>query len=159
LTNTDEKAPSMLRVTVELLPGGRESGRRVLATAKIGRVESGTPADYRVELREDVLGDIGTATLRAYPRLSSTIWDLVARAVAVTLIGREELPPRPQPLDIPVRSAGGISYVRLREIPEPAASLFRKRIELSTRPLVERDPRPMDCAYAWDWLDFLAGRR
>ena len=27
--------------TVELLPGGRENGRRVLATAKIGRVGSG----------------------------------------------------------------------------------------------------------------------
>jgi hypothetical protein len=149
----------MLRVTVELLPGGRESGSCVLATAKIGRVESGTLADYRVELQEDVLGDIGTATLSAYPRLSGTIWDLVARSVAVALPGREELPPRPQPLEVPIHSAGGTSYVRLREIPEPAASLFRKRIEFSTRPLIESDPQPMDCAYAWDWLDFLAGRR
>ena len=149
----------MLRITVELLPGGRESGRRVLATARIGRLESGTPADYQVELQEDVLGDVGAATLRAYPRLSSTIWDLVARAVSVALTGREELPPRPRPLDVPVHNAGGISYVRLREIPEPAASLFRKRIKFSTCPLIEEDPQPMDCAYAWDWLDFLDGHR
>ncbi|WP_312892377.1 MULTISPECIES: hypothetical protein [Paraburkholderia] len=144
---------------MELLPGGRESGRRVLATAKIGRVESGTAADYRVELQEDALGDIGAATLRTYPRLSSTIWDLVARAIAVALTGREELPPRPQPLNVPIHHAGRTSYVRLREIPEPAASLFRKRIEFSTRPLIEEDPQPMDCAYSWDWLDFLAGRK
>jgi hypothetical protein len=149
----------MIRVTVELLPDGRESGRRVLATARIGRLESGTPADYLVELHEDVLGDVRTATLRAYPRLSSTIWDLVARAVTVALTGREELPPRPQPLDVPVHNVGALPYVRLREIPEPAASLFRKRIEFCTRPLIEEDPQPMDCAYAWDWLDFLAGNR
>jgi len=91
------------------------------------------------------IGDVGTATLCAYPRLWSTIWDWVVRAVAVALTGREELPPRPQPLDVPVHDAGGISYVRLREIPEPAASLSRKRIEFSTRPLVEQDPQPMDC--------------
>lgn len=149
----------MLRVTVELLPGGRESGRRVLATAKIGRVKSGTLADYRVALQEDVLGDIAAATLHAYPRLSSTIWDLVARAVAVALTGREELPPRPQPLNVPIHHAGSTSYVRLREIPEPAASLFKKRIQFSSRPLIEEDSQPMDCAYSWDWLDFLAGRR
>ena len=149
----------MLKVTVELWPGGRESGSRVLATAKIGRIKNGALADYRVELQEDVQGEIATATLRDYPRYASSIWDLVARAVAVALTGKEELPPRPQQLDVPVHAVGNTSYVRLREIPEPARSLFQKRIAYSTRPLIDEDPEPMDCAYAWDWRDFLAGDR
>jgi hypothetical protein len=147
----------MLRVTVELWPGGRESGRRVLATANIGRIKNGALADYKVELHEDVQGEIGTAALHDYPRYASSLWDLVARAVAVALTGKEELPPRPQQLDVPIHAAGNTTYVRLREIPEPARSLFKKRIAYSTRPLIEEDPEPLDCAYAWDWRDFLAG--
>ncbi|MFM0367067.1 hypothetical protein [Paraburkholderia sediminicola] len=149
----------MLRVTVELWPGGRESGRRVLATANIGRVKNGALADYKVELHEDVQGETGAATLHDYPRYASTIWDLVARAVAVALTGKEELPPHPEQLDVPIHAVGNTSYVRLREIPEPARSLFQKRIAFSTRPLIDEDPEPMDCAYAWDWHDFLGGVR
>ena len=149
----------MLKVTVELWPGGRESGSRVLATAKIGRVKNGALADYRVELQEDVQGEIGAATLDDYPRYASTIWDLVARAVAVALTGKEELPPRPQQLDVPIHTVGNTSYVRLREIPEPARSLFQKRIAFSTRPIIDEDPEPMDCAYGWDWRDFRGGGR
>ncbi|MFM0152886.1 hypothetical protein PQQ82_09470 [Paraburkholderia sediminicola] len=148
----------MLKVTVELWPGGRESGSRVLATAKIGRIKSGSLADYKVELSEDPHGKI-CGSLNDYPRYASTLWDLVARAVAVALTGKEELPPRPQQLDVPIRISGNTSYVRFREIPEPAQSLFKKRIEYSTRPFIEEDPMPMDCAYAWDWRDFLDGGR
>jgi hypothetical protein len=149
----------MLKVTVEIWPGGRESGRRVLATANIGRVKNGALADYRVELNEEPHGKI-CGSLQDYPRYSVTLWDLVARAVAVALTGKEELPQRPQQLNVPVHtSSGNTPYVRLREIPEPARSLFEKRMAYSTRPVIEEDPRPMDCVYAWDWTDFLAGRR
>lgn len=61
----------MLKVTVEIWPAGRESGRRTLATADIGRIRNGALADYRVKLHEDVQGDIGTAnfwSIRAVPQ-------------------------------------------------------------------------------------------
>jgi hypothetical protein len=148
----------MLKVTVELWPGGRESGSRVLATAKIGRIKNGSLADYKVELSEDPHGKICGA-LEDYPRYAASLWDLVARAVAVALTGKEELPPRPQPLDVSIHTAGDLRYVRLREIPEPAYSLFSKRIAYSTRPVIEEDANPMDCVYASDWLDFLGGTR
>jgi hypothetical protein len=148
----------MLKVTVELWPGGLENGSRVLATARIGRIKDGSLADYRVELSEEPHGKI-CGTLEDYPRYSVTLWDLVARAVAVALTGKEELPPRPQQLDVPVRTSGNTAYVRLREISEPARSLFEKRMTYSARPVIEEDPQPMDCVYAWDWTDFLAGRR
>jgi hypothetical protein len=147
----------MLKVTVEIWPSGRESGRRVLATARIGRIKDGSPADYRVELSEEPHGKICGA-LEDYPRYATSLWDLVARAVAVALTGKEELPQRPQQLNVPVRtSSGDTPYVRLREIPEPARSLFEKRMVYSTRPVIEEDPIPMDCVYSWDWFDFLAG--
>jgi len=149
----------MLKVTVEILPEGRKSGRRVLATAKIGRVRSVSLADYRVGLSEEPHGKI-CGSLNDYSRYASSLWDLVARSVAVALTGKEELPPRPQQLDVPVRtSSGNTPYVRLREIPKPARSLFQKRVAYSTRPVIEEDPQPMDCVYAWDSTDFLAGRR
>jgi hypothetical protein len=147
----------MLRDIVELWLDGRESGRRMLASAKVGRVKDDALADYRVELEEDMVGVIGIAELRNYPRYASTIWDLVARAIAVALTGEVELPQRPIQLNVPVYISDDISYVRLREIPEPARSLFEKRIAYSTRPLIEKDPEPRDCAYARDFQNFLTG--
>jgi hypothetical protein len=151
----------MLRVTVELWPGGRESGRRVLATADIARIKSGAHADYEVDLHEALLGDVGdTATVPEYPRWSASVWDLVGRCIATALNGgREELPLRPLLPDVPVHDSDGLRYVRMREIPEPARTFFQKNMAYSTRPLIENDAQPMDCAYARDWLDFLAGAR
>lgn len=64
----------MLKVIVELWPGGRESGRRIIATANIARVKNGALADYEVDLHEDLLGDVGDApTLRGYPRWSASV--------------------------------------------------------------------------------------
>ena len=151
----------MLRVTVELWPGGREAGKRVIATADIGRIKDGAHADYEVRLEEGSLGDVGDgAVVREYPRWSASVWDLVARCIAASLNGgREDLPSRPTLPEVPVHDSGGLQYVRLREIPEPARTYFQRRIVNSTRPMVSDDPEPMDCAYVWDWAAFLGGRR
>ena len=146
----------MLRVTVELWPGGRETGRRVIATADIGRIRDGALADYEVDLREGLLGEVGdTEHVRSYPRFSASLWDLVARCIAVALnAGREELPPRPTLPDVPmhVRSSDGVRYVRLDEIPEPARTFFEHNLDGSGIPA-------HGCAFAHDWQDFLEGHR
>jgi hypothetical protein len=155
------KGEQMLKVIVELWPGGRESGRRIIATANIVRIKNGALADYEVDLHEDLLGDVGDApTLRGYPRWSASVWDLVARGVAAALNnGDEQLPARPTPPEVPVHESDGLQYVRMREIPEPARTHFRKNMAFSTRPVIEEDPEPLDCAYVWDWQHFLAGAR
>lgn len=81
----------MLKVTVELWPGGRESGRRVIATADIGRIRDGAFADYRVRLEEQFLSSVGDeAVVADHPRWSVSVWDLVARCLAAALNdGRE----------------------------------------------------------------------
>jgi hypothetical protein len=150
----------MLKVTVELWPGGRESERRVLATADIVRVKNGAHADYEVRLHDDVLGDIGTAMLTGYPRFAGSVLDLAARGIAAALAGgNENLPPRPVLPEVPVYKSDGVSYVRMREIPQPARTLFEKRMTGSTCPYIEEDAQPMDCVYAWDWEAFLRGAR
>lgn len=145
----------MLWVTVELLPGGRESGKRVIATADIARVEGGALADYRVALEDATLGTVGEpAVVRSYPRWASNVWDLVARCLAASLNqGREALPPRPAQPEVTIRrNDAGLRYVRLDEIPEPARTFFDKALAGSGNP-------EHDCAYAHDWLDFLNGLR
>lgn len=67
----------------------------------------------------------------------------------------EELPLRPRRLDAFLC----IWPVPLRKLMETARSLFRKRILYWSRPVIEVDPIPMDCAHSWDWFDFLAGGR
>ena len=145
----------MLRVTIELLPGGRESGKRVIATADIARVNGGALADYSVALEEAVLGEVGErARVRGYPRWAGSVWDLVARSIAAALNqGREALPPRPAPPVVTVRTNdAGFRYVRLDEIPEPARTFFDQKLAGSGIP-------DHGCAYAHDWFDFLNGER
>ena len=149
----------MLRVTVELFPGGRENGRSVLATADITRIKSGVLADYEVLLRDRIVGETDLATLREYPRYAASVWDLVARGIAAALAeGKEQLPTRPVRLEIPIhKSTDGTPYVRMREIPEPTRTLFAHNLTGSTMTLIEGEPDPRDCAYAWDWEAFLHG--
>lgn len=97
----------MLRVTVELLPGGDESRRRLLGTATIANVSGGEIADYDVHVTSDDVEGVRHAVLKRYPRRASSVWDLVLRGICRTLTLHERLPKRPQPLSriVPVRTS------------------------------------------------------
>ncbi|WP_366919804.1 hypothetical protein [Burkholderia orbicola] len=148
-------------MTVELWPGGRESSKRVIATADIGRVRSGALADYKVRLEEMPLGMVGEDVIvHDYPRWGASILDTVARCIAVELSGgAEELPQRPVTPDVPVHTSGTVWYVQLNEIPEPVGAFFRRNVATSTCPIMDEAINPMDCAYAEDWESFLSGNR
>lgn len=148
----------MLRITIELLPGGRESLAKEIAVAEIHRVAGTSVADYQVVLHEE-FGGTESARITQYPRWSTSIWDLVARGIAKALTGRERLLRRPVPLRIKIRESGGCKYVRLGDIPEPMHTAFGRNIEHSTCPIIEDDLTPRECAFAHDWLAFLAGER
>jgi len=148
----------MLRVTVELLPSGRESGKRVLATAVIARTGGVGPTpeqDYVIRITAEG-GAQHAGAVKKYPRWSASIFDLVARAIVSALTGAERLPRRPRLLRIPVYEDGDTRYVKLSDIPEPARSAFESRLLGSTCPVIDGIA---DAAYAHDWQDFLAGRR
>lgn len=149
----------MFRVTVELHPGGNAGAGRVIATADIARTRGGALGTYEAKLSEEGVAYELCGELHEYPRYSASIWDLVARSIAVAMSGHEELLPRPPALNVPVHLSDGLAYVRLAEIPEPARHLFTRNIAHSTRPIIPEDPSPHDCAYLWDWRDFLSGAR
>jgi hypothetical protein len=143
----------MLKITVEMWPGGTGLRRRTIATADIDRIRNGALADYEVRLSEHPIGAIGVlAKIHSYPRWSASVWDLVARCIATSLNGgTEELPSRPTPPAIHVR-ADGVRYVRFDEIPEPAKTLFKQNID-------NFDVPQEGCAHVQDWDDFLKGLR
>jgi len=145
----------MLRITIELWPGGRESGKRTIATADISRIRDGSHADYKVKLKEGLIGDVGdTVLIRSYPRWSASVFDLVARCLAAALNnGNEALPTRPVLPEVPIHVRDdGARYVKLTEIPDPAKTFFERRIDGSSIPYP-------GCAFAHDWDDFLHGSR
>lgn len=145
----------MLKVTVSLIPGGVGPERK-LGELHISNVSGGSLSDYTCELQASDLTAPVHGVIHRYPRWSSTVWDLVGRAIATALAGRERLPRRPQALSVPVHKGETCSYVRMSEIPEPARSAFEHRMRGATVPVIAGEP---DCVYAWDWQDFIEGPR
>lgn len=86
----------MLLVTLELLPLGSEEHRKTIGQIRIINIRRG-PAygNYSIELTEDRVNAVRTASVIDYARHAGSTWDLVARAIALVLAGSEELPPRP----------------------------------------------------------------
>lgn len=148
----------MLRVTIELLPGGRDGGRNVLATTNIGQETDDVLADYRVDLFDELLGNVGVGAVREYPHFAASVFDLVVGALAVGLRGSEELAMRSQQVDAPARWVGDVEYVCLWEIPEPAQSIFRQHVARFPALVIETESSPKDCAYAAIWRRFRAGQ-
>jgi hypothetical protein len=145
----------MLRITVSLIPGGHGTERQ-LGELHIINVRGGALADYKCVLSGDDLPKPVLVHLGRYPRWSASVWDLVGRAIAKSLSGQERLPRRPDPVTVPIHADGDITYVRMCEIPEPARSAFERRMRGSTVPVI---PGEGDCAYSWDWRDFIGGGR
>lgn len=145
----------MLRVTVELIPRGRESGKRTLVVAEIANTGGGSMADYQIELSDEFAG-LKRASIRSYPRWSTSAWDLVVRCIAKALFGKEQLPKRPTPIEelVPILqdASSHYPYIKVDQIPEPARREFDRRMSGSSVPYPGH-------AYLHDWLDFLRGHR
>jgi hypothetical protein len=57
--------------------------------------------------------------------------------------------------DVPViEREGKASYVRLADIPQPWRDTFRAALRGSACPLIDGEG---DCAWAWDWKDWIKG--
>lgn len=79
----------MLRITIELLPGGKEEGKTVLGTVTIALQEmssAGTRGRYKAQFRGkggQVLWD--PIEIRDFPRRQRLAWDLLYRALHVAV--------------------------------------------------------------------------
>ncbi len=78
----------MLRVTIELLPGGHEHRKRTLATGTITNLGTGSPTqgNYFVELRDKAGRMWRYGTVNNFPRKRLLAWDLLFRALS-SLVG------------------------------------------------------------------------
>jgi hypothetical protein len=63
----------MLRVAIELLPGGREIGKRTVGVAEIVNVGGGRRADYKVSLTADTCNAELNGMLEKYPRWTASV--------------------------------------------------------------------------------------
>jgi len=77
----------MLKITVSIIPGGVGSERK-LGELHIAKVAGGAHADYQGVLISDDLPEPVGVTVQRYPRWSATVWDLIARAIATALNGK-----------------------------------------------------------------------
>jgi len=145
----------MLKITVSLVPGGVGTERK-LGELHISNVAGGALADYQCVFYGDDLPGPAHARVRRYPRWSASVWDLVGRAIAQSLSGRERLPRRPDPITVPIHADCDLTYVRMCEIPEPARSAFERHMRWSTVPVISGQG---DCAYSWDWQAFIGRGR
>ena len=78
----------MIRVTVELLPGGHEDRKRTLATGTITNTATGSLSQgtYFVDFRDAAGRPWKHGTVIGFPRKRLLAWDLLYRALK-TLIG------------------------------------------------------------------------
>lgn len=115
----------------------------------------------RVRLRDQELAiataaEFGWSALKAPARERYVdAWDLAEHVLRLSVFGCDELP-KAEALAVPVRTNGRQSYVCMRDIPEPARSVFEQRMSRSGRPLIDGS---LDAVYPWDWADFLNGQR
>ena len=78
----------MLRITIELLPGGHEDRKRTLATGTITNTGTGSLAQgtYFVDFRDAAGRPWRHCTVSVFPRKRLLAWDLLYRALK-TLVG------------------------------------------------------------------------
>jgi hypothetical protein len=133
-----------MEVKIALRPGGR--GYKLLDTVDLWRDADG--------LNASSIPATGAAQLfrGIAPRAHyADPWALAEHALRLTTFGKDELP-APQELDVSIRRHGNLSFVCMRDIPEPARSVFEERMKLSACPVIPGFP---DAVYSWDWLHFV----
>lgn len=79
----------MLRVTIELVPQGREAAKRTIAVGTIVNLGTGRPSsgNYFVDLRDAAGRPWKHCTLTGFPRKRLLSWDLLYRALK-SLVGQ-----------------------------------------------------------------------
>lgn len=73
----------MVRVTVELIPFGREEGKRTLGVLEIANTGEGDEhvGHYRYTLRGRLDKKMSAGRIEGWPRLRRHVWDLVTRVL------------------------------------------------------------------------------
>ncbi|MBV8470358.1 MAG: hypothetical protein JOY60_10940 [Burkholderiaceae bacterium] len=140
----------MLKVTLHTAPPDKANAFNLVGRLEIGYAKLAAIADYKVAMLATGLGEVSPARVQNYPRWSASIWDLVARAVCISLNRQESI----WPTDIPVRRKGAYA-VHLSAIVEHwPDGLGNKRSTIATAHIQMRRRR---CSYVARFEDDLMG--
>lgn len=145
----------MLKITISLVPGGVGTERK-LGELHISNVGGGALADYQCVLHgDDLPGPCSCESAVLSPLVGVGLGS--GRPCDCQIAERTGAPARrPDPVTVPIHAYGNLTYVRMREIQEPARSAFERRMRWSTVPVI---PGEGDCAYSWDWQASIGGGR
>ena len=83
----------MLKVSLHYATPSQASARNLLGRLDIAYARLDALADYKAVLFATDVGELPPVQLLSYPRWSASVWDLVARAVCLSLNGCEDFPP------------------------------------------------------------------
>lgn len=83
----------MLRASLHFGPLSTRAPQNRLAELFIGYEEKKLMASYKVALRRTGQEELPHQLITDYPRWSGPLWGLIARALAISLYGKEALPP------------------------------------------------------------------
>ncbi len=83
----------MLRITIELVPGGNEDRKKVIAAGTIANLGTGEPSvgNYFVDLRDKAGRPWKHGTLTGFPRKRLLAWDLLCRSLALLVGDRNKI--------------------------------------------------------------------
>ncbi|MFC5606081.1 hypothetical protein [Variovorax soli] len=138
---------SFLRLQIGIRPGGVRDYRPLVLIRVKARDH-----DLRIATTEGLAHSVHQVNARIRYR---DAWEVAEHALRVSAFGADDLQ-EAKPLDVPIRSDGQLAFVCMGDIPEPARSVFRERMRGAGCPVI---PGLSDLVYAWDWTDFLNGRR
>lgn len=82
----------MLKVTLHYATPSQASARNMLGRLDIAYARLDALADYKAVMFANAVGEMPPVQLLSYPRWSASVWDLVARAVCLSLNGSEAFP-------------------------------------------------------------------
>lgn len=83
----------MLKVSLHYATPSQASARNMLGRLDIAYARLDALADYKAVMFAAGVGEMPPVLLQGYPRWSASVWDLVARAVCLSLNGCEAFPP------------------------------------------------------------------
>ena len=83
----------MLKVSLHYATPAQVSARNLLGRLDIAYARLDALADYKAVMFAAGVGEMPPVLLTGYPRWSASVWDLVARAVCLSLNGTEAFPP------------------------------------------------------------------
>ena len=142
----------MLKISLHHGKPASVSSRNVLGRLDIGYARLGATADYKVVMQTTGLGEQAPCQLLNYPRWSASVWDLVMRAVCLSISRQEAI----WPAEIPAQRRGAFIEEMTAVAEHWSDGLETRRSEVGVAHIAMCNRR---CTYRASFEDDILGRQ